>query len=198
MPIRRMQLRRSIWLLACFLLPTATAFGQQTYTIAPEESQVVYFMEHPAHNWRGVSDKARGFIRLDVEGQPAEVDIHIPVMSFNSDNRNRDSHMAETIESYIFPEVRFHCTHIEVNKDDSTAWMLDGELTFHGVTKPLHAEVKVVRTPDQLISQGEFEITLSGYDIPLPSLLMVKVRDWLKIEFDLVAHSEEVHSKSLP
>ena len=198
MPTHRMYAQRSAWLLACFLLPIATAYGQQTYTIAPDESQVVYFMKHPAHDWSGVSDKARGFIRLDAEGQPAEVDLHIPVVSFDSHNRNRDSHMAETVESYIFPEVHFHCTHITLNNERSTTWTLDGELTFHGVTQPLHTVATVVRSLDQLTAQGSFETTLSAYDIDLPSMLMVKVRDWLKIEFDLVAQPEGTHSKTLP
>lgn len=165
------------------------AVAQQRYVIAPAESEVVYAMHHPMHDWTGVSHRAKGTVQFDAAGQPEAVDVRIPVLSFDSGNENRDSHMAETVESYIFRDVRFHGTDVTVDPDSIGRWLVSGQLDFHGVQHDLQVPVAVTRSDDDLEAVGTFELALTDYDIELPSLLMVKVKDWLKVDFDLMAHA---------
>lgn len=101
--------------------------------------------------------------------------------------------MAEVVESYISKNVTFKSTDVELDsvqtENDSTrfVWMVKGDLTFHGVTHSIVTPVHVAAASNHLHATGEFIIKPSEYDIKLPSLLMVKIKDYLKMDFDVKA-----------
>ncbi len=170
------------------------AAAQVRYDVVPSESEVVYAMDHPAHSWTGKSQSATGFVRFDAAMHPVEISISIPVLSFDSGNGNRDSHMAETVESYIYPNVTFHGSDIVQAAAESTGkqhWVVTGDLTFHGVTHPVTADVALLLAEGQLAGDGAFEIKPTDYDIRLPSLLLVKVKDWIRLDFHVVAAAKK-------
>ena len=61
-------------------------------------------------------------------------------------------------------------------------------LTLHGVTRPIRIPTKVTVTGNELCAQGEFHINRSDFNVKAPSALhgLVRVRDKLKFEFDIV------------
>lgn len=178
--------------LAGLLVPAAAA--QSRYFIDSDAGELTYAMDHPAHHWTATSHAATGLVGFNAAMKPTEITVKASVMSFDSGNRNRDSHTAEVVESYIFRDVSFHGTEIQVGEPDSTGrtpWEIDGELTFHGVTQPQHVTAFVTRSQDSLVATGSFETTLTAFDIDLPSFLFVKAKDWLKLDFDLHAIADQ-------
>jgi polyisoprenoid-binding protein YceI len=171
------------------------ARAQTTYVVSSEESVVTYHMEHPAHSWNGESHSAHGRMELTAGGVPAHVLITIPVLSFDSHNRNRDSHMAEVVESYIFADVVFESTHLalldEAHGTGSAParWQVEGILTFHGVSRRIHLPVTITRGSADLSASGQFEVKLTDFDIEQPSFMLVKVKDALNVAFEIVAHA---------
>lgn len=169
--------------------------AQTTYVVSSKESVVTYHMEHPAHSWNGESHSAHGRMDLTADGVPARVFITIPVLSFDSHNRNRDSHMAEVVESYIFADVAFESTNLavldEAHGTGSTPdrWLVEGTLTFHGVSRPIRLPVTITRERTDLTANGEFEVKLTDFDIEQPSFMLVKVKDALNVAFEIVAHA---------
>jgi polyisoprenoid-binding protein YceI len=178
----------NIFIIAFFV---SSAQAQIHYAIHADQSQVRYYMEHPMHKWDAVSKQAKGNIEMGEDLTPNKIEITIPVVSFRSDNSNRDSHMAETVESYIYPEVVFVSTKITREKYAgdthrvTSSWKVEGQLTFHGVTKDLSVPVAIVLEDKKITASSEFELKLTDFQIELPSLLLLPVKDWIKITFSI-------------
>ena len=180
-------------ILAVLLLGVMAGWAQNDYSINTKESSFTYYMHHKLHSWSATSRAASGAIQSSPDWKSADISVKIPVLSFDSHNRNRDSHMGEVIESYIFHDVIFKGKVVALDSLQSVAgnqrfiWKVAGQLTFHGVTRPLEVPVQCSVQDNQLQASGEFNLKLTDFDIKLPSLLGMKVKDSLRMVFNVVA-----------
>lgn len=96
------------------------------------------------------------------------------------------------LETEKYPEMTFKSTNItgKLNPSGVFEARIEGDLTMHGVTRRIviPAEVKLVGS--DLRSTGEFSLERSDFKVKATSAFhgMVRVRDKLKVTFDLVAH----------
>lgn len=96
------------------------------------------------------------------------------------------------LETEKYPEMSFKSTNItgKLNPSGVFEARIEGDLTMHGVTRRIviPAEVKLVGS--DLRSTGEFSLERSDFKVKATSAFhgMVRVRDKLKVTFDLVAH----------
>jgi polyisoprenoid-binding protein YceI len=89
-----------------------------------------------------------------------------------------------------YPEIIFRST--EVRGKSIAAGQYDltiaGNLTLHGVTRPIKIPTKVTVNGDELRAQGEFSISRGDFNVKATSAFhgLVRVRDKVKFEFDIV------------
>ena len=170
----------------------AAASAQATYRIDPARSEIVYSMSHPAHDWTGESHRVAG--TLTVAGTAVTGGrVSAPVQSFTSGNRSRDSHMAEATESYLYPDVTFAArtvTLLPASQQTAAAnATVAGTLTFHDVSRPVTVPVRIDVSGGQAHLTGDFEVTMTEFNIERPSLLGIKTKDWIGLRLDLVARA---------
>ena len=174
------------------LLALAPVASAQTFRIDPAQSRIVYSMEHPMHDWTGTSARVSGTLTV-AGGAVTSGRVSAPVQSFDSGNRNRDSHMAEATESYLYRDVTFEARTVTplpaAQQTPSRNATVQGTLTFHGVSQPVTVPVHLDISGEEARVRGHFEVTLSAFDIDPPSLMMIKTRDWIGLDLDLVARS---------
>ena len=98
------------------------------------------------------------------------------------DQATIQKHMQEmTLESSKYPEIRFHSTRVE--KVSSGNWNVDGELSLHGVTKPVSLRVKESAggfLAHTVLKQTEFgikPISIGGG--------IIKVKNEVEIDFQI-------------
>jgi polyisoprenoid-binding protein YceI len=67
---------------------------------------------------------------------------------------------------------------------------LNGDLTLHGVTRPIVIPAKVSLTGNDLRAKGEFTVDRSDFKVPATSAVhgLVRIRNKLKFTFDIVGH----------
>ena len=147
-------------------------------------------MSHPAHSWTGTSHRVSGSITVE-GGAVTGGRVQAPVQSFTSGNRSRDSHMAESTESYIYPDVTFAARSVTMlPASQQTAEKnatVQGTLTFHNVSRPVTVPVRIDVSDGRAHLAGDFEVTMTEFEIDRPSLLGLKTRDWIGLHLDLVA-----------
>ena len=149
-----------------------------------EQSFISYDGRHPAHNWTGVSKEIKGSFVFDlINPTSSNVDLFVPVFSFDSKNSNRDSNMLDVIEDYFYPTVSF--TSSEITKEDN-GYLITGILFFHGVKKEITIPVNFILDDKKIIVDADFSVSLSDYEIKRPSLLTIKMKDDISIKFYLV------------
>ncbi len=103
---------------------------------------------------------------------------------------NRELHEL-VLETKQYPEISFRSTQVTVRPTpDGFSVRLMGDLTLHGVTRPVRIPAIVTLNGNDLRARGEFELQRSDFNVKATSAFhgTVRVRDKLKLTFDIVAH----------
>ncbi len=167
-----------------------------TWTVDPLHSQVSFTVRHM------MVSKVRGTFRnFDAELVIAEdplqssVDATIDVASFDTGNADRDAHIrsADFLDLEQYPTMTYRSTGIRPDGDD---YVVDGELSLHGVTRPVPLQLEVGGvTPDPygnlrlgLSATAEINRRDFGIDITMPlEAGGVVVGDKVRITLDVEA-----------
>jgi polyisoprenoid-binding protein YceI len=120
-----------------------------TYTIDPSHSNAHFKVRHLMISWvRGEFTKVSGTVTYDEANLAASsVTADIDVNSINTREPNRDKDLLSEnyLDSAKYPSIRFQSTKIEKTGNDE--YRVDGNLTIHGVTRPVVLAVDSV-TPE--------------------------------------------------
>lgn len=134
-------------LLAVGLL-AGNAAQAEDYTIDTEgmHAFVQFRIQHLGYSWLyGRFDKFSGNFSYD-EAKPetAKVEVSIDTTSVNSNHAERDKHLRsdDFLDVEKFPEAKFVSTKFTPGADG--AGKLEGDLTLHGITKPVTLDVKQI------------------------------------------------------
>lgn len=165
--------------LSAFVLPTAP----RKLMADKSKSVMSYTMHHPMHTWDGVNRNVQSvLVYNDATDRIEAVAVVAQVASFDSQNANRDSHAIEILEGIKYPRVTFTSTGIEQASDKLT---VRGNLTFHGITKPIVFDAIRTDKGGLITATGQFSVTMSDYNVERPSLMMVPTDESFIIKFSL-------------
>jgi len=174
-------------------LALAAAAAPQVLAVNPGSSAVRFHVNHKLHKVDGVSKSVEGKVLLEPDGKFRTM-IRIPVATFDSGDSNRDGHMLETLHAGRFPHVVFKGVGQVPTAvpGKPVQAKVRGELEFHGVTRPveLPAEVEFQQGGGARV-KGRLTLGLESFQIERPSLLLIKLDDDCRIDFDLVLGREE-------
>ncbi len=130
------------------LLLTGVSFAQTTWTIDKAHSKVGFNVAH-----MGISEVEGKFNEFDGTVSAKTDDFNGAVIEFTSktasvdtDNEKRDGHLKspDFFEAEKYPETKFKGTLVK----DGGKYKLKGDLTLHGVTKPVEFDVTYGGTVD--------------------------------------------------
>ncbi|PFH08860.1 polyisoprenoid-binding protein YceI [Collimonas sp. PA-H2] len=117
----------------------ASAFATaDTYTIDPNHTYPSFTADHMGISfWRGKFEKTSGSVTLDRAAKTGSIDIHIDpsTIDFGMAKMNEHASGPDMFDVKKFPDVTYKSTSIQFDGDKPVA--VDGELTLHGVTKPV-------------------------------------------------------------
>ncbi len=147
------------------------------------KSTVTYSLRHPLHKWDGMSKDISSLIVYNRGNKTIDnVAVAIKIASFDSENANRDSHTIEVLDAIKIPNVTFTSTSI-ISEGENLK--VSGNLTFHGVTKPISFSAKESINGKELIVTGNFEIKLTDFKITPPSLMGIATEDLIKVKLSV-------------
>jgi polyisoprenoid-binding protein YceI len=120
-----------------------TAYGGDSYKIDPVHSSVLFSIKHfGVTDFYGDFRDISGTVILDTaDPSKSSVELTVPVESLDSRNEKRDQHLKspDFFNAKQFPTITFKSNKIEGAGDN---YKITGDLTIHGVTKPVTAEFK--------------------------------------------------------
>ena len=129
---------------------------------------------------RGTIDKEGAQVKFTVDARRMKVlDPQLP-----PDKRRQVQERMlgpEVLDSTRFPEITFESTHVEQDRQGRVR--VDGQLSLHGVTKP----VSILANAENGRYTGRFVMKQRDFGISPVSIAggTIKVKDELKIEFDI-------------
>lgn len=129
-------------MLAALVAVPASA-AQTTYVIDPDHTYPSFEADHfgGLSVWRGKFNKSSGKVVLDKQAGTGEVEVRIDMASadFGHDKMNEAAQGETLFDSAKFPEATYRGK-LAAFKDGKPG-EVDGELTLHGVTRPLKLQV---------------------------------------------------------
>jgi len=109
---------------------------------------------------RGQFKSYRGSVRLDPKNFAlSKFEGEIDVASIDTDNADRDNHLRtnDFFDAQNHPKITFSSTRIEAK--DAGEFVVHGDLTIRGVTKPIALEVEFLGT-----SKNPYGKTVAGFN----------------------------------
>lgn len=135
--------------------PAAAPVATGTYAFDVGHSSILFRIKHFNTAWNfGRFETYSGEFVLDADPAKCSVKVEIDASSVDSFNEKRDQHITgpDFFSVKEFPKITFESTRVALDGEDYTVM---GDLTFHGVTKPVTI---------QLEKTGEGE-TRQGYKV---------------------------------
>ena len=146
-------------------------------------NKIVYYGVHALHKWEGSTTKTTGTLSYDKNKKTYSCNITVPLNTFSSGNDNRDSNMLTYCNAITYPDIIFKSKMIAVNNKSID---LEGIIEFAGKKRNLKTVANLIELNENEFSiQGEFEILLSDFGIPQPSLLFIKMEDNILIKYSI-------------
>jgi polyisoprenoid-binding protein YceI len=184
-----------------------TAFEQATqavedvtgdYTIDASHSRLGFSARHAmVTTVRGQFQEFSGTAHVDAENPAAsKVEVTIDATSIDTGNADRNGHLtsADFFEVESHPQITFVST--EVERADAATWLITGDLSIKGVTKPVTIEFEQTgsaRDPFGNLRvgfEGSTAINRKDWGLTWNAALEtggVLVSDRIKLEFDISA-----------
>lgn len=179
-------------------MSTDLAATTGTWEIDPTHSTIGFVARHAmVAKVRGGFSDFTGTLTLDGE-DPAKssADLTIVASSFSTNNPDRDAHVksADFLDVDQFPTLTFVSKAVTQKDDDE--FVVTGDLTIHGVTKPVDVKFELLGTSQdpwggtRIGFEGKAEISRKEFGLVWNVALEtggVLVGDTIKLELDVEA-----------
>lgn len=165
-------MKTALLILALVGLAPIAAAGEQ-YEIDPARSHIRFQVRHLLGTAKGEFRQFAGTIMLDrAQPERSAVEVTIAVRSIDTKIRKRDEHLlgADFFDAARYPEITFRSR--ETSRTGPDRGEITGDLTMHGVKRPLTVQVKLL-TP------------LSGHALPERTRWLVTSAPIKRKEFGL-------------
>jgi polyisoprenoid-binding protein YceI len=160
-------------LAAALVLPTQLFAAKYVIDTEGSHAFIQFRIQHLGYSWlSGRFNTFSGSFEYD-ENNPdkASVQVEIDTASVDSNHAERDKHLRDEdfLDVKKFPRARFESTSFKDNGDGTA--VLKGDLTLHGVTKPVTIDVEHIgHGPDPWGGyrrgfEGTTRIALADYNI---------------------------------
>jgi len=172
------------------------------YAVVPERSSISIEARSsvgPIH-WRAVGPK--GWIEMHVSGGAVETEpvptarLELAIESLSSGNALYDAELQRRIDARRYPRAVIELREVAA-VGDSPRYQLQGDLTFHGVTREVRGTVTTQFTADGGIRvDGEQVFDIRDFNVPSPTILMLKIFPDVRVRLDVEA--QPVSSEGSP
>ena len=155
-------------------------YGQETLILNDKASKITYNARHTLSNWQGTNSNIKGV--LVYEEGISKIAIAAKIQDFNSGNSDRDMLLLDFLNPFRFPFVKFYSD--DIKKSGNTI-LFNGIIEFHGQKKSILVYSTIEDEDDSTIISGKFRLIPSEFLIELPSFMLIKMEDFLNIQFEL-------------
>ncbi len=151
------------------------------------QGTLTYAVVHKLHEVRGTSTKIEGRA-LALPNGTVKVQVRAKVASFDSGNPNRDGNMRAVTHEAAHPytELRGTLSGVRLPLKGPREAVLHGTVELNGQKRRRDVPVKLKPEGGGIRATFSFPISLEGFKLERPRLLLVKVDDRAVISGDLL------------
>lgn len=137
----------------------------------------------------GRTEKVTAEVQVS-ETQLTSARITVDMASVATDSTRRDNYFRQSaLQTDQYPQASFVSTGAvdlaTLNSGTPAQFRVPGELTIHGVTRPVTLDLQAALSGDRVQLAGSAPLTFADYQVTAPDLGFVKVESAGQIEFSL-------------
>ncbi|MCB1159440.1 MAG: YceI family protein [Leptospiraceae bacterium] len=173
------------------LLFLFVVYGLSAQELSVEKKEIYFTFAHAFKTVKGHCEK------IEIKGKIFKKDnilqaelpfmIIVPVEGMRTGNSNRDSHLLETLDYTKHKQIIMNLKEVEASGD---TYKLKALLKIKNVEKEVFTIAKYSRDGESSILKGSFELSLKDFSIEAPSLLLIKVKDTVMIDYKFILKSK--------
>jgi len=150
-----------------------TSIYAQQYMPLDNHSSIKFTIKNFGINVSGTMKGLNGTIHFEPDNlQSAFFNIRLDASSINTDNNMRDNHLRK--EEYLnvnkYQYISFSSTQVKTTGDGK--YLLQGNITIKGVTKPITIPFSVIKQNDDLLFTGDFNLNRRDFKVGGNSFIM--------------------------
>lgn len=131
-----------------------------------------------------MTKKATSHLSMDANPATLKGTMEISMNDLFSDNKKRDEHMQEAVESSSFPKAVFDVKEVVSKGGDN--YVLKGTMNLHGVTKPISFEGTITEDGNKVRIKATSGLKMTDYGIKPIKMMFLTVRDQVDLSVDVV------------
>ena len=168
------------------------------FRLVPERSSLAIDARSNVGPIRWEATGLQGGFELVEDGLPDTVDprkaqwaeLELPVDNLSSGNPLYDAELMRRIDARTYPTAQVVLRHVDP-VGTGNRYQLQGDLTFHGVTRLLTGTVEIAFPASGVaLIYGEKVIDIRDFDVPSPAVLMLKILPDVRVRMSLEAERE--------
>jgi polyisoprenoid-binding protein YceI len=174
----------------------ATARAGDTFKIDPAHSAIAFKVRHMLGTAKGNFSKFSGTINVDRDHpEQSSVTVTIEAASIDTGIAKRDDHLrGELFNVAKYPEITFKSR--RVKQTGANTGEITGDLTMHGMTRPITLNVQLVSSPEALTknSTSRWRVTTAPLRRSQFGLVFSKSAETVSMIADEVAVDIEIEA----
>lgn len=130
--------------------------------------------------------------KLSVDGNKITGDLTVDLKTLSSGIDMRDEHMKDKyLEVGKYPTATLHLTQVTLpekwtaQSPETKDGKFKGDLTLHGVTKPIDGTFEISGQPGDLGAKAAFTVDISQFNVTIPSYLGITVKNEVPVELTM-------------
>ena len=169
-------------LIILIFMSSANVFSQRLIT---KTGNVKFQASMPTYEEVAAENKTASAV---LESSTGDLAALILIKGFRFKTALMEEHFNENyMESEKFSKAVFKGKITDFDESKITAsvknFTIKGDLTIHGITKPVSTIVKISKTSNGINLNGSFEVKPEDFDIEIPSLVRKKIADKVKVTY---------------
>lgn len=172
---------KPIYILLYFFLGTALAFGQEKYLT--KQGYTSFFSSSPVEDIKADNHQVLSII----DTSNGAIAISILMKSFMFEKSLMQEHFNENyVESDQFPKAIFkgqilNFEALDAHKKEVT---IRGNITIHGVTKPLETKAFIIKSDQTISLNGSFPVKVADFGIKIPSVVANNIAKVVEVTYE--------------
>lgn len=171
---------------------------RRTWTIVPALSRAGFDAESTLHDFSGQSSQVSGELSVDLSrpGSAPAGTVRVLAKTLVTGEEGRDEGLREGLDVEHHAELGFDLARFEPRRVDAVARRVEGlahgRMSIRGVEREVELAVKLgLDDANRLTIEGELELALPDYGVPVPSKLgLIRMQERVRAWFVLRARLE--------
>ena len=181
-----MSIKKSVSISFLLTLFALCSYAQNDAKYFTKEGHISFHSETQIETIEADNHKAVSIFDLN-----GNIEFKVLIKAFSFEKALMQEHFNENyMESNTYPKALFKGQivdgyPVDFSKDGTYEIMVEGEITIHGISKPIEVPGKITVQNGEISATSVFELTVADFDIKIPAVVRENIAKTVEVSLEL-------------